>query len=83
MDEASMQRFVGAIEARTTMLEKRMDVVERDIKAQLAAIDASIQGIRSAVDSSRGGWRAIAWFVGLMGGVATLLTVLYQIGAIR
>lgn len=78
-----MQRFIGAIEARTTMLEKRMDVVERDIKAKLGEIQTSIQTLRTAVDSSRGGWRAMAWVAGLLTGVAALYTVLHQVGAIH
>lgn len=78
-----MQRFLGAIEARTTMLEKRMDVVERDIKAQLGEIYASIQSLRTATDSSRGGWRALAWAAGVLTGAAALYTLLHQVGAIH
>lgn len=78
-----MQRFLGAIEARTTMLEKRMDVVERDIKAQLAEIYTSIQTLRTAVDSSRGSWRALAWTAGVLTGVMALWTLLHQVGAIH
>lgn len=78
-----MQRFLGAIEARTSMLEKRMDVVERDIKAQLAEIYTSLQTLRTAVDSSRGSWRALAWTAGLVTGATALYTLLHQVGAIH
>lgn len=77
------ERFIGAIEARTTMLEKRMDVVERDIKAQLGEIYTTLQTLRTAVDSSRGGWRAMAWVAGLLTGIAALYTILHQAGALH
>jgi len=83
VSDLDMQRFLGAIEARTTMLEKRMDVVERDIKAQLAEIYTSIQTLRTAVDSSRGSWRALAWTAGVLTGVMALWTLLHQVGAIH
>lgn len=78
-----MQRFLGAVEARTTMLEKRMDVVERDIKAQLATIDASIQTLRTAIDSSRGGWRAIGWLVGIVSSGVAVWLALHQSGVLH
>lgn len=78
-----MQRFLGAIEARTTMLEKRMDGVERDIKKQLGEIHTSLQTLRTSIDASRGSWRALAWTAGVLTGMAALWTLLHQVGAIH
>ena len=68
-----MQRFVGAIEARTSMLEKRMDVVERDLKAQLEAIQV-------AISSANGGRKALAWAFALLCSLTTALLALHQMG---
>lgn len=68
-----MQRFVGAIEARTSMLEKRMDVMERDLKARLEAIQASIS-------AANGGRKALAWAFAMVASLTASLLALHQLG---
>lgn len=83
MNDSDVQRHLGAMEARTTILERRMETVERSIQKSLSGIDAKIDALQSAVDSSSGGRRAIAWAVGVLGAATALLTTLYHMGVIR
>lgn len=60
----SLERLIGAIEARTTINERRISVVENDIKQELRLMNSSINSVQQAITSARGGWRALAWLTG-------------------
>lgn len=83
MNDPEVQRFLGAVEARTTMLEKRVAIIEHEIKDELRLITGKIDQISAIVTANTGGRRAIAWTVGLLGGAAALLTTLYHMGVVR
>lgn len=81
--DTNIDRFVGGVDARVTMLEKRVAVIEREIKDELRSMNEKISELNDSIVASKSGKQAIAWFVGVVGTVAALLTTLYHIGAIR
>lgn len=83
MNDPEVQRFLGAVEARTTMLEKRVAIIEHEIKDELRLINSKIDTINTVVTANTGGRRAIAWFCALLGTTAALLTTLYHMGVIH
>lgn len=83
MNDPEVQRFLGAVEARTTMLEKRVAIIEHEIKDELRILSGKVDQINSIVTANTGGRRAIAWFAALLGTIAALLTTLYHMGVIH
>jgi len=83
VDDFDIQRFLGAIDARTTMLENRVAIIEHEIKDELRLITGKIDQINAIVTANTGGRRAIAWFAALLGTTAALLTTLYHMGVIH
>ena len=83
MDDPQMQRFLGSVEARTTLLEKRVAVIEQEIKDELRILANKVDQINTIVTANGGGRRAIAWFAALLGTLAALLTTLYHMGIVR
>lgn len=81
--DPNIDRFVGGVDARVTMLEKRVTVIEREIKDELKALNGKIAKLNDSIVASKSSKEAIAWFVGILGAAAALLTTLYHIGAIR
>lgn len=83
IDDHNVQRDLGKVEARTAILERRMDNVEERIETTLAQIFAQLRVMQTAIDRGTGGRQALAWTAGILGGLAALLTVLYHIGAVH
>lgn len=81
--EPNIDRFVGGVDARVTMLEKRVAVIEREIKDELRSMNHKIDGLNDSIISSRSGKQAIAWFIGVAGAAAALLATLHQIGVLH
>jgi hypothetical protein len=80
---SSLERDIGGIDARVTMLERRVAVIEREIKEELRALNKKIDGLGDDILASRSSWKAIVWFVGLVATASTVVTALYQLGVIR
>lgn len=81
---------LGSMDARVTMLEKRVAVVEREIKEALEKLsdkndklNAKIDQLGDDIISNRSSWKAIAWFVGIVATISTIVMTLHQIGVIR
>jgi hypothetical protein len=68
MDESqgySLERLVGAIDARTAMLERRVATLEVDIKTELRIMNERWSSVNTTINQARGGWRAVAWLSGI------------------
>lgn len=86
----SLEREFGGLDARVTMLERRVAVVEKEIKAELRSLNDKNDRLNEKIDvlsdgmiASRSGWKAIAWFVGLMATAFAVISTLSQLGIIR
>ena len=60
-DNAPMERAIGNLDARMTMMEARMGRLESSIDARLGRLETALDGLHEAVTSARGAWRAVAW----------------------
>ncbi|HET9817698.1 MAG TPA: hypothetical protein VFP92_00850 [Rhodanobacteraceae bacterium] len=83
MVDHSMDWRLGGVDARVTMLEKRVAVIEREIKEELRALNKKIDKLDDSIVASRSGWKAIAWFIGVMATIFAAITTLMQLGVLR
>ena len=83
MNESEVQRFLGALDARQGLMEKRVDLLESNLRDMRSELSIKLDAVKSSVDSSSGGKRALAWLIGVLGGATALLTTLYHMGVIR
>jgi hypothetical protein len=81
---------LGGLDARVTLLERGMKDLQREIRDELHAISVKndnqnekIDKLTQAMVSTRSSWKTIGWFVGILAAASTVLSVMYQIGAIR
>lgn len=81
---------LGGMDARVTALEKRVAMIEREIKEELRALNGKNDQINAKIDdlsdtmiADRSGRKAIMWFVGIVATASTVVATLYQIGVIR
>ena len=66
-DNSPVERAIGNLDARMTMMESRMGRLESSIDARLGRLEAAMDGLHEAVTSARGAWRAVAWISGVAG----------------
>lgn len=78
MSDPDVQRTLGALDARTTALENRMSVLEREIKAQLAAMNTQIREMHDVVVSAKGTWRAVSWLIVTITGASGALAAIWH-----
>lgn len=83
MGDSEVHRFLGALDARQALMEKRVDLLESSLRDMRNELSGKLDDVKSSVDASNGGRRAVAWMVGVLGGLTALLTTLYHIGVIR
>lgn len=83
MNDSEVQRFLGALDARQGLMEKRVDLLESNLRGMRNELSTKLDDVKSSVDASNGGRRAVAWTVGLIGAATGLLATLYHIGAIH
>lgn len=83
MNEDKQQQDFGGISARTLILERRVEAMEDKLHTSLDLLSRKLDGIQSTIDKSTGAWRAVAYTIGILGGVAGLLTTLYHIGILK
>ena len=75
---ADVQRLIGGVEARTTILETRFAIMETRLDQRLDKIDQRVADIHEAVTSARGGWAAVAWLGGAAATIAAVVTAIYH-----
>lgn len=83
IDEPEIHRMIGANSARITILERSRESVERELRTSLRDINENIAQLKSSIDSSRGGWKAIAWFVGALLTAMGLAITMYHTGVLH
>lgn len=69
-DHAPVERVLGNLDGRMTVMESRMASLENQIDSRLKRLESSLDEVHAAVISARGAWRAIAWVAGIAGTLA-------------
>jgi len=81
MAEDDINRFLGRLDARVTVLERQVAEGQAEIKAALQRISDKVDALGEQVAANRGGRQAIAWFVGICGAAAALIMSLPHLGS--
>lgn len=70
MADADVERALGGLQARTSILETRFAVMETRIDQRLATIDQRVAAVHDVVTGARGGWRML----GTLGAATTIIS---------
>ena len=70
----SIERLIGELNARSITLERRVTVIETDIKTELRLLNDRLTTVNVTMEQARGGWRAIAWLSGIAATLGGLVT---------
>lgn len=60
-----IERLIGAIDARTAMLERRVATLETDIKTELRIMNDRVSAVHETMTAAKGGWKAVVWLSGV------------------
>lgn len=66
-ENTTVERAIGSLDARMTLMEGRVSRVEVTIAQRLDSLEKSLDEVHAAVISARGAWRAVAWISGVAG----------------
>lgn len=73
-EHAPVERAIGSLDARMTLMEGRVTRVETMIAQRLDRLESSLDEVHEAVTSAKGAWHAIAWMAGIAGTLAAGVT---------
>ena len=78
MSDPDVQRVIGGIEARTTILETRFGIMETRLDQRLDTIDKRVAAVHDVVTGARGGWRMLGVLGAAAGVISGLAMAIYH-----
>lgn len=78
MADDDVQRAIGGLQARTSILELRFAAMETRLDERLDVIDQRIASVHDAITGARGGWRVLALLGGIVAFVSTFAIAIYH-----
>lgn len=79
----SLERDIGGLDARVTGLEKRVGIIEREIKAELRVMNEKFDRLDNSIVASTSSRKAVISFLGVVATLVTIALVLSQLGVLK